>query len=44
VQVRMDDGSQRTFWRTQALAVGARGVVEGKALRVTGAAGRAAAS
>jgi len=44
VQVRMDDGSQRTFWRTQALAVGARVVVEGKALRVTGAAGRAAAS
>lgn len=44
VQVRMDDGSQRTFWRTQALAVGARVAVEGKALRVTGAASRATAS
>jgi outer membrane lipoprotein SlyB len=36
VQVRMDDGSHRTFWRSDSVAVGSRVVADGKSLRVAG--------
>ena len=35
VQVRMEDGSLRTFQRAQSMAVGTHVVVEGKTLRVS---------
>lgn len=44
VQVRMDDGSHRSFWRNDSLAVGTRVVAEGKSLRLASRKGSASAS